>query len=448
MKTVSSVLGGLAALAVLGGNSVSAKCAGGCSGHGNCNEYDQCDCFPGWISGTCSYRQCPFGNAWADPIMGDLNFDGDASAGTSVKVQGSNAEVNEVWQGTQAGEAHFPAECSAKGVCNRGSGECECFPGYTGAACQRVECPDDCSGHGVCRTAGEIAAGALNKRREANEGGSYVESGVTTPFTYNLWDKDMTQACVCDPGWAGFNCAERQCPRGDDPVTDGKRYCGGLRCHDSVQEFDLLAVTSHLLSFSLEDWTGRTHVSTMDIDTQNSGPGFLSDADAQTGVADDSSISGQIMLHLRNTFPNDMLKQVEVRCIGSVNSANLDQSLNGLVAGSCQSGSRNRYQITFVGLPGRQELISLQGDSIDTTAWGGSTQYASTQSSASANVGTPAAGGNTNYIDENGEHYTMYGNREEITCSGRGSCDTGSGICNCFPGYYGAACEHQNALVM
>ena len=43
---------------------------------------------------------------------------------------------------------HKYAECSDKGVCNRASGECECFDGYEGKGCRRQKCPASCSGHG------------------------------------------------------------------------------------------------------------------------------------------------------------------------------------------------------------------------------------------------------------------------------------------------------------
>jgi hypothetical protein len=33
------------------------------------------------------------------------------------------------------------------------------------------------------------------------------------------WDAYKTQSCVCDAGFEGVDCSQRQCPFGDDPVT-------------------------------------------------------------------------------------------------------------------------------------------------------------------------------------------------------------------------------------
>jgi len=103
----------------------TSSCDNSCSGHGVCLDNAVCQCYEGWgmglsyDSGDCSQRICPFEYAWVD---------------TPDRI----------------GDHHKYIECSAKGICNRDSGECECFPGYEGKACARTTCPNDCSGHGQC----------------------------------------------------------------------------------------------------------------------------------------------------------------------------------------------------------------------------------------------------------------------------------------------------------
>ena len=82
-----------------------------CNGQGVCNpKTSACDCFEGFGAATditnyrapdCSARTCPSDKAWADvPLSNTV--------------------------------AHQLAECSNRGTCNRGTGECICQPGFTG----------------------------------------------------------------------------------------------------------------------------------------------------------------------------------------------------------------------------------------------------------------------------------------------------------------------------
>merc|ERR1711871_1636465 len=36
---------------------------------------------------------------------------------------------------------------------------------------------------------------------------------------YRLWDSKKNMACKCDPRYTGYDCSERKCPLGDDPLT-------------------------------------------------------------------------------------------------------------------------------------------------------------------------------------------------------------------------------------
>lgn len=109
-----------------------------CNGHGICSLASKCVCFEGWGSDSdittyrapdCSAKVCPAGSSWGDLAL-------------------------------RNGEAHQPAECSDKGVCNRKTGKCKCAAGYEGAACQRRTCPNNCSGHGRCVTMERMASTA------------------------------------------------------------------------------------------------------------------------------------------------------------------------------------------------------------------------------------------------------------------------------------------------
>jgi hypothetical protein len=196
------------ALAMLSG--VAAECPNACSGHGSCGAYDMCDCFPKWQANDCSQKTCEFGLAHVDSPKGDLDSSASSLSGpTETVVVGSTVypygtteqfPAMETAEGTTLDQtAHYYMECSNKGICDRKSGECECFDGYEGSACQRASCPNDCSGHGTCETIQELAEDEFDN-------------------IYALWDKDITLGCKCDPGYSGADCSSRLCKYGIDPL--------------------------------------------------------------------------------------------------------------------------------------------------------------------------------------------------------------------------------------
>jgi len=192
----------------------SAECPNACSSHGICTNYDMCECYRNWMANDCSERVCQFGLAHVDTPKGDLDASSGALTGPGVTVV-TNSEVYPYGTTEQfpnmvdsAGNvmtesAHYYMECSNKGLCDRETGTCECFPGYEGSACQRASCPSSgggvCSGHGTCDTIKEIARADNNN-------------------IYELWDEHSTLGCVCDPGYYGPDCSLRRCKYGADPL--------------------------------------------------------------------------------------------------------------------------------------------------------------------------------------------------------------------------------------
>jgi len=191
----------------------SAACPNNCAGHGTCGDATQCDCYRNWFGADCSNRICTYSAAFVDTPVGDLNGDGehgparyfdprlntkvygiDFVGGGQSEMYSHNYGYARATRTTEHDEAHFYRECANKGICDRTTGLCSCFPGYEGEGCTRTSCANNCNGHGRCRTVGDHMP------------------------TYSAWDLTHTQMCACDPGYSGPDCSMRDCPRGADPV--------------------------------------------------------------------------------------------------------------------------------------------------------------------------------------------------------------------------------------
>jgi len=191
-----------------------------------------------------------------------------------IATQARPAGTWEMWPGDFPGsgsdnaedEGHYHMECSNRGLCDRKTGECECFDGYNGIACGRQACPEGCSGHGQCETVENLRTLEPTKLgftvqtnkdsavvytsaphslttddfvRIGDFGAMKIKSAAAGKFTlenefpktlplgthiwqehhYDLWDSKKNRACKCDPMWTGYDCSLRKCPFGDDPLT-------------------------------------------------------------------------------------------------------------------------------------------------------------------------------------------------------------------------------------
>jgi hypothetical protein len=351
---------------------------------------------------------CPYGFAWVDSPRGDLNHDGTLTS-NAVPISSSAAAVqyeyeqfpNDASTGkvAQNGEGHFYSECSNKGLCDRALGECTCFDGYTGSSCQRTTCPNECSGHGVCRTVEEIAAAALTKRKVDSAGADNFWEGVTTATQYRLWDMDMAQSCVCDPGFTGPDCSRRQCPRGDDPLTHRSSDCGGYTCRVEKQELAFTAGVDDYISLKFTDWTGKVWT------TEKFWFG-ITNGNCYKGAAATSAEKIALFKGKLEALPNGVLPQVTV------------------------TNSGNTFFVEFISKPGNLEMLEVYRSAAQ-TALAPTTACSAAPSTTATIVG----------ITE-----SIRGNEEESTCSNRGVCDYDTGLCKCFKGYTNDDCSQQNAL--
>ena len=187
--------------------------------YGTCQFDDVCKCFDNWgvclslDSGDCSERVCPFEIAWVD----------------TPDEMGNNHKY------------------AGKGICNRGSGLCECFAGNDGKGCQRTTCPSDCFSHGTCEDIGDIAYAGEKTRTVADKETNELIWNDARPTSANHgWDTTKTRGCACDAKYDNIDYSKRMCPYGTD-VPD-QRLDLLSADHHQVQRLEFVSTSDGVLS--------------------------------------------------------------------------------------------------------------------------------------------------------------------------------------------------------
>jgi len=510
--SLSVIMKFVAVLVAAGVGVASASCANDCSGHGVCGS-TQCECYRNWIGSDCSERVCTFGRAFIDSPTGDLNGDGahdphrafiptenNVVHGISNVVGGRSELYDEFYGYARSDriadwdEAHFYRECSNKGICDRSTGLCNCFPGYWGEGCDRTVCPDDCNGHGVCRTLADSYDG-----------------------DYQVWDLHKTAKCVCDAGFSGPACSMRDCPRGADPVENAQvvtnsiqgiywnnYYLAAAADTDAAVEFlkDKPDKVHYTLTFTDEfedEWV--TQLLSIDYNSTCTVGGAcrshpLADIDSLEMYAE--AVNNSLA-----ALPNGAIDNHYVWATGhdtyahngDVSSAQYYpfESHNGesvyvdsldfrldleVVPAHCYNASALADDQHISGLctfikmanPGKQNAIQVKGwytpgGSIDgetmtfETINIGATSFADDHEAVTANPASDLDDGPLVVVDDvQGDRvwnpndgdvdfaFTGTNIRDLDVCSKRGVCDYSTGLCKCFSGYSGVRCDTQNSI--
>ena len=343
----------IASLAIAAGY-VSATCPNLCNGHGTCGTADRCTCFGNWQGADCSERVCNYGLAWVD-----------APSATDT--------------------AHWYAECSNKGICDRSTGLCQCYEGYTGKGCRRSTCPNDCSGHGTCYYIEELSS--LDTKFVVD---------YSNMQTMNTWDKSKIQACVCDPYYEGTDCSLRQCPRGDNILT--------LNENNTVQKISIYDGTTST------DPAGEITITFTDL---YGGVWTTQAITIATAAADATNIQNALM-----ALPNGVIESITCS-FATITGGDFGGAVSCTFTSAHNSGVQNLMQVNYIGC--KRAGCTPIYDGL-TTGEADLTVTVTDETTASAH-------------------------KEAAICSEHGLCDTETGICNCFSGYYDEDCSQQTVLV-
>jgi len=312
-------------------------------------------------------------------------------------------------------------ECSSKGSCDSDTGECECLPGYTGSACQRQECPNDCSGHGRC-VSSSVSDDGYGK----------------TNFNSATWDSGKTRECACDRGWQGISCDARICPVGIDPLT-----CGTDTKHETWQiavSTDSSTATAsgvqYVMSLTFTDQFNGVYTTAPirvygeqcdDASTANSWKEQGTSGDAYAHGSLDSSNSIEL------TNQKSHARKLASCDANRIKAAIQDLPNFAVPDVTVEYQSANTWTVEFVSAANEGQAISM-------SATVGSSDTDNAAVSPRMEVGTgPWSDGTIDVA------VTKHNPRDldAVTCSNRGSCDSATGICTCFPGYAGLSCNTQ-----
>jgi len=446
---ISKILVGATALLAVAVSVVNGACDNGCSGHGTCGADDVCKCYSNWRmgdedSGDCSDRVCPFELAWVD--VPDTH-----------------------------GSFHKYAECAGRGICNRGSGECECFEGYEGKGCQRTTCPNDCSGHGTCEYIEELGFGAAHGSYFTGATGykSFGNNRVT--FSNAAWDDHKTMGCFCDAKWTDVDCSRRMCPKGNDVLNtrldtsdtliyqvqqihipyntwdatndfnEFKANAVGTASEDTskgvVGGFLALTFTSTLNeTFTTKPIKLLPVAADTNVGTPVVGTG-AANSYQDTDATDGANAIGTMIENALKALPHKVIDDVTVT------------TTEGAVPGDGVAAGYLDIFVTFTGaaVQGTQNLLQVEELACDNGCYPflpkGASQSETTSSDGKITVGgsviqTATQGSLMPYVTQSGA--ADYNNYE---CGRRGKCDYGSGLCECFDGYTGESCSIQTALL-
>jgi hypothetical protein len=359
----------------------SAACDNNCNGHGTCSTDDVCTCYDNWgvglshDSGDCSDRVCPYELAWVD------NPD-------------------------KYGRFHKYAECANRGICNRETGECQCFDGYEGKACQRTTCPNDCSGHGTCEYIEDMTFAAVWNDYTR----TYFEEDAKT-FPVKTWDNRKIRGCVCDATYGDIDCSKRMCPYGTDILDTRDNLLISQKYQVQTIQF---APSTTFAGLSSEDGLNkRTFALTFKSrlnETFTTIPIVFDQTDLPDLVRD-------VQLALLS-LPNRVIDGVSVFASTINTYGNVDIVF---------------LNISFTGnaVQGPQHLLTVE----DYECGAGCTPKLD-----GLNVQTRYGSKMSNVTEVTLADYNSY------ECGRRGKCDYATGLCQCFTGYTGDNCNTQTTL--
>jgi len=223
----------------------------------------------------------------------------------------------------------------------------------------------------------------------------FIVDYSTTAVAYNTWDKSKIQACVCDPYYEGTDCSLRQCPRGDNILTLGDV--------PTVQTISIVDGTDSA------DPVGQITITFTDL---YGGVWTTRPIDIAQADADATAIAAALQ-----ALPNQVIESVTCARTAVSNGEEIACTFDS----AHNAGVQNLMVVNFGGC--KRAGCAPIYNGLGTTA---------TENGIAVTVADTTTANSV---------------KEAAVCSEHGLCDTETGLCNCFSGYYDEDCSQQTILV-
>jgi hypothetical protein len=270
--------------------------------------------------------------------------------------------------------------------------------------------------------------------------GHYGFKADAKTFDYRNWDTKKARGCVCDATYGDFDCSKKMCPYGTD-VLDF-RLNSVYDANYQIQKIKFVSQAGNILKLAGRSFALQ-FISKLN-ETFSTIPIVFPDVTVLTQIADTVSDIQLALLQLPN------------RVIDGVSVSYLNAATPSVAAAGTSSHASFNFLITFTGasVQGPQHPLVVLADECQRGCTpqvdGLMLQTTLTVSSASL---TEEVQGSAVY---EGDYITQQSGKglqsgkvdyNSYECGRRGKCDYTTGLCACFNGYTGEACNIQTTLV-
>jgi len=271
-----------------------------------------------------------------------------------------------------------------------------------------------------------------------------------------LWDAYKTRACVCDPKWTDIDCSRRMCPKGNYALYSNTEPTAEMQAVVITNVFNPTADGFKDDTKLYNDNGYKTDLGLDSNQTETNGEFALTfrstlNEEFTTVTMNVYNLTEMIVEEALNSLPNKVIEEAEVVLYRNLSKYNATEyGLNGVPTSVSDKLYDQAYPFDSAynySWYDTDLVIKITFSGAMTTG----NQYSLECKTAFCDAGCQPKLEFPLDFKKGSECLVLNdfvpANAVNIECSGRGACDYGSGVCECYEGYTDEYCSTQTALI-